>query len=426
MVLARRLKLALLALQGAAFAQDRKIPQFQGGAGGVESLTFADYVRLTQGLTMPAIIKGFFDTAEFADVCACSSSTLFFDELNLPFTAAAGNPSHEFRTALQERKTMNFDAINGGDFYRNFACDKARDDYIFYDINNGALMSASVQDFFRDKIDPPLQIKNKLDDKTAYDEWFNEIFIGGSTKEYPVPGKNASGSAPHRAPVLNYYHQVCGKKLWHIAPHNASFGELDKYQMILDEEGMNSFMNDPQVYSGFVEPGDLLLNPPWLWHYVQTARGFNFAFTYKQTNFGWWADVNKIDPTHVSVNMQYGAYDLRAQRLPMRDLKQIPLGGEGLYGTKGAFILDLSDFRVPMWILKRYQREVSVLIWISVVTYIALALMCCLGCCWFIRKPRRQQHVANVSMGEKFLGFSESASRQTASNSCDKPGEGRS
>lgn len=391
MVCARRLTCVLLATHGAALTEDRHIPEFKG----VESLMFADYVRLTQGLTMPAIIKGFFDPAAFADVCACSTSTTFFDGLNFPFTSA-GNPSHEFRTALQEQKTMQFDAINGGDFFRNHACAKDRDDYIFYDINNGALMSASVQDFFQNKMSSPLQISKKLDDKEEYVEWFNEIFIGGSTKEYPIPGANASGSAPHRAPVLNYYHQVCGKKLWHIAPHNASFGELDKFQMMLDEDDMNSFMNNPQVYSGFTEPGDVLLNPPWLWHYVQASRGFNFAVTYKQNNFAWWAAVNKMDPTMVSVNMVYGAYDLSTQKLPRRDIKQIPLGGQGLFGTKGAFILDLWDFRVPMWLLKRFQREVSVLIWISVVTYIALAFTCCLGCCWCIRKRGTEHHVSNA------------------------------
>jgi len=256
-------------------------------------------------------------------------------------------------------------------------------------------MSASVQDFFRNKMDPILKVKEKLEDKAEYDEWFNEIFIGGSTREYPYPSKNGSGSAPHRAPVLNYYHQVCGKKRWYIAPHNASFGENDYKQVLVDETDMHSFMNDPQVYVGHTEPGDVLLNPPWLWHFVQTAIGFNFAVTYKQNNFAWWAAINEMDPTQVAVNMQYLAHDLREQKLPHRPIKHRALGGQGLYGTEGAFILDMWDFRVPLWLLKRFQKEVSILLWMSVVTYISLAFTCFIGCCCCMRRS-----VMHTSIGE--------------------------
>ena len=69
MVSARRLTCVLLATHGAALTEDRHIPEFKG----VESLMFADYVRLTQGLTMPAIIKGFFDPAVPCKVLEASS-----------------------------------------------------------------------------------------------------------------------------------------------------------------------------------------------------------------------------------------------------------------------------------------------------------------------------------------------------------------
>jgi len=127
-----------------------------------------------------------------------------------------------------------------------------------------------------------------------------------------------------------------------------------------------------------------------LWHLVQASRGFNFAVTYKQNNFAWWAAMQKMDPTHVAVNMAYGAYDLRGQKLPDRPIKHKGLGGQGLYGTPGAFILNFWDFRVPMWLLRRFQTEISVLIWISAITYSALALACCAGCCVCIRRSGKR------------------------------------
>mmetsp|Transcript_33225 Transcript_33225/g.60185 ORF Transcript_33225/g.60185 Transcript_33225/m.60185 type:complete len:380 (-) Transcript_33225:100-1239(-) len=352
-----------------ALACAEQIPEFQGGPGGIETIKFDDYVRMTKNLTMPAIVKSFFNVGAFADICACSPDASLFDSINLPFTGK-GNVNYKMREAQHKFEDMKFDAINAGVFYREHACAADKDDYIFYDINNGAMLAASVQDFFRKKIDPMLRSDQAITDET-YDYWFNEIFIGGSTKEYPLPS-NGSGSAPHRAPVLNYYHQVCGKKRWHIAHHGASFGEIDKYQWMLYDDDMLAFMKDPQVYVGHTEPGDVLLNPPWLWHFVQTDRGFNFAVTYKQTGYGWWAAVNKMDPTQVAVNMQYGAHDMRDQKLPTRPVFQIDL-----YTGTNSFIVDLWDIRVPWWILRRHRYELSIFAAITG----SLVLNCCVCSC---------------------------------------------
>eukprot|EP00414_Alexandrium_minutum_P001157 CAMPEP_0113818030 /NCGR_PEP_ID=MMETSP0328-20130328/36_1 /TAXON_ID=39455 /ORGANISM="Alexandrium minutum" /LENGTH=387 /DNA_ID=CAMNT_0000785965 /DNA_START=84 /DNA_END=1247 /DNA_ORIENTATION=+ /assembly_acc=CAM_ASM_000350 len=351
-----------------AFAE-QEIPVYKGGPDGVSKIFWQDYVKLTQNLTMPALVKGFFDPAPFADICACSPDAPLFDSIKLPFKDA-GNAYYDMKKAQYRSEDMHFDAISGGKFYREHAC-AGKNDYIFYDVNNGALLSATMQDFYRKKIDPALKIDETITDKT-YEHWFNEIFIGASTKKYPLPGSNGSGSAPHRAPVLNYYYQICGKKWWHIARHGASFGELDKHQFMLEDKDMLAFMKDDQVYQGFTEPGDVLLNPPWLWHLVQTDSGFNFAVTYKQLGYGWWAAINKMDPLQVAVNMQHGASDLSDQRLPYRPVTTLSLV------SPNAFILDLWDIRPPLWLLRRFKRELAM-----AGLAVGLPLLACLGgCCW--------------------------------------------
>mmetsp|Transcript_97275 Transcript_97275/g.280006 ORF Transcript_97275/g.280006 Transcript_97275/m.280006 type:complete len:189 (+) Transcript_97275:66-632(+) len=65
---------------------------------------------------------------------------------------------------------------------------------------------------------------------------------------------------------------------------------------MLNESDMERFVQHDLVYRGYTEPGDVLLNPPFLWHFVQTARGFNFAVTYKQLRHGMLGDLMKMDP----------------------------------------------------------------------------------------------------------------------------------
>jgi len=57
-------------------------------------------------------------------------------------------------------------------------------------------------------------------------------------------------------------------------------------------------MKHPMIYEGFTEPGDVLLNPPFLWHYVLTDKGFNLAVTYKQDRFEMFAALARMNPIH--------------------------------------------------------------------------------------------------------------------------------
>jgi len=40
-------------------------------------------------------------------------------------------------------------------------------------------------------------------------------------------------------------------------------------------------LNRTDVHVGWTRPGDMLLNPVWLWHLVQTNEGNKFGITYK-------------------------------------------------------------------------------------------------------------------------------------------------
>lgn len=112
-----------------------------------------------------------------------------------------------------------------------------------------------------------------------------------------MPSKNKSGSSPHRAPVLNYYYQICGTKRWTTASLRRSFGELDKVGRMVNVDDAKMLLEHPESYRGYTEPGDVLLNPPFVWHFVQTASGFHFAVTFKDGDrFKYWRTLYDMDP----------------------------------------------------------------------------------------------------------------------------------
>jgi len=253
---------------------------------------FLKYVELTQQLTRPVIIKNFFDPSSFRDICTCSDHVSFFDDISMPYKA--GN--QKFQQWTGDAGTVDrVEFINAGDFYRNRVCQK-KDDYLFLDDSTMLYWSSRMSQFFG-KIGSMLRTSETVKDPVFYPTgWVHEMYLGHSSSEYPIPDANRSGTPPHRFHVLNYYFQLCGEKRWYVADHDASMGSrLDGQFWMTDFQDILNFTSHPRVYEGTMEPGDLLLNPPWLWHYVQTRKGLNFGVSFKQIQFGMYADVAKMN-----------------------------------------------------------------------------------------------------------------------------------
>lgn len=263
----------------------------------VKSITFERVLEVTSRLTTPVILKSFVDTSMFAQACSCDPSATLFDSFAIPYDE--GNVRQKIFTASFTGAPYSCQGINAGEFFRNKACAK-RDDYVFYDRADGAAEAPDIRLWFDTIIGPLLNVSQTIDSPEFDMPWYNEIFIGYSSAHYPTPGTNRPGTGPHREPVLNYYYQICGAKQWHVAAANATHGEpLRRLAQLVREEDVSSFLAHPSTLRGVTEPGDLLINPPWAWHAVQTAVGFNFAVTYKKTGFQLWSDFERLDAVHL-------------------------------------------------------------------------------------------------------------------------------
>jgi len=326
------------------------IPTFEN----VGQINLEQFIELTDHMSKPAIIKGFFDPSLFEEACRCDNNNTFYDNIDLPLSSKGGNSkdaewSAQIGGSLPEKAIK----INGGTFVRDRACAE-QDDYIFFDLGSGLRLTHLR---FFEQMRKMLNVSEAISDP-SYTDWMHEMFIGYSSKQYPVPTRNTSGSLPHRAPVVNYYYQICGKKKWHIGDWQMDVGkDYDgSYYMLPDPENKaaRAYLEREDLYQGYTEPGDVLINPPWLWHCVLAAKGFNFAIAFKQVQFAEWRIIYELDPLKASHFYKYHQ---------MREKKEIPYRPYQERVINGTTTMKLPGFDVFDWLklIKKAANAVGAL-----------------------------------------------------------------
>ena len=118
---------------------------------------------------------------------------------------------------------------------------------------------------------------------TATDDPFGvQLFIGGPR----------SGTSMHCASATNLFMMIHGTKKWTLAPppytpyldpvlhpdaiYCDSPIDIRKSQEELDEEGYELWRHTPR-YEAHLEPGDVLFNPGWWWHWVDNTSDTSLA-----------------------------------------------------------------------------------------------------------------------------------------------------
>nr|DAB41906.1 TPA_exp: ArzD - aKG/Fe(II) halogenase [Fischerella sp. PCC 9339] len=187
-----------------------------------------------------------------------------------------------------------------GDFRTDTVNLSSRNEY-----NGGTLHNVST---FKDVIDSresneKLYIVFCTDIFSAYPELVNELscldfraHMGGNAALFAgaqlfLGAKPLTGTDAHCADGNNLFFQICGKKKWTFVHPDylwlmypmldrfflfcASFVKRDYEQVYLDQYA--PLQKYCPKYEAVLEPGDVLLNPPWQWHAIDNLTGDNIA-----------------------------------------------------------------------------------------------------------------------------------------------------
>jgi hypothetical protein len=107
------------------------------------------------------------------------------------------------------------------------------------------------------------------------------MFFGYSTVDYGEPSQGAVGSDWHMFPTLNLFVMIAGRKKWMTRPPallEQLEGEDYMFSTSSGREAPGATFDHDMVH---LEPGDVLLNPPYEWHKVLNGRGLNIGAAFR-------------------------------------------------------------------------------------------------------------------------------------------------
>ncbi len=182
---------------------------------------------------------------------------------------------------------------------------------------------------------------NLLKKEIFFQSWFQidrwkpsgHMFFGNSNEACGEPTHGAVGSDWHMFPTLNVFVMVAGVKKWLSCPPKLGeqFREHDKLFMV--SSGREAPAGNLEADVVYVEPGDVLFNPPYEWHKVLNGRGLSIGAAFRILDLTYLSslrerrhlnfemvDIESNPQTeelaHLLTSLGYASYDLpRAQML---------------------------------------------------------------------------------------------------------------
>lgn len=107
------------------------------------------------------------------------------------------------------------------------------------------------------------------------------MFLGYSTIDYGETTQGAVGSDWHMFPTLNLFVMIAGRKQWTTRPPTLGEQLEDEDRLFTASSGREAPGATFDSDTVYVEPGDVVLNPPYEWHKVLNARGLSIGAAFR-------------------------------------------------------------------------------------------------------------------------------------------------
>ncbi len=178
-------------------------------------------------------------------------------------------------------------------------------------------------------------------------ELSGHMFFGYSTQQYGEPRNGAVGSDWHMFPTLNMFVMVAGKKKWSTRPPELGeqFREYDK--LFSTSSGREAPGLDFESDVIYLEPGDVLVNPPFEWHKVLNAEGISIGAAFRVIDTSYLSQLgsresldlsrvdikadpaNKEELAHFLTSVNYASRHLNRAQMLLNDMEYAYLRKKG-------------------------------------------------------------------------------------------------
>lgn len=193
---------------------------------------------------------------------------------------------------------------------------------------------------------------NLVRDEVFRGDWFRiasweitgHMFLGHSNQDFGEPITGAVGSDWHMFPTLNVFVMIAGQKKWITRPPQRG----DQYRhfdlMFETSSGREAPGGDFEADVFYLEPGDVLLNPPFEWHKVLNASGYTLGAAFRVIDNAYLAqlrgrrnlDLRKVNRegndraqteelAHFLTSLSYASRDPVRAQMMLNDLEYVYL-----------------------------------------------------------------------------------------------------
>ncbi|MBN3817391.1 hypothetical protein G3N57_12585 [Paraburkholderia sp. Se-20369] len=183
----------------------------------------------------------------------------------------------------------------------------------------------------------------------AVDSWkvSGHMFLGHSTQDFGEPARGAVGSDWHMFPTLNVFVMIAGTKKWTSRPPQIGDQFRDYDKMFATSSGREAPNGDFEGDVLYLEPGDVLLNPPFEWHKVLNAKGLSIGAAFRVIDTDYLATLDSrpsLDTTriafsqagddteelaHFLTSINYASRHLNRAQMLLNDLEYVYLRRKG-------------------------------------------------------------------------------------------------
>lgn len=173
------------------------------------------------------------------------------------------------------------------------------------------------------------------------------MFLGNSTQEYGEPKDGAVGSDWHMFPTLNIFVMIAGEKRWSTRPPQKGDQYKDFNLMFPSSSGREAPGGDFPSDTIQIQPGDVLVNPPFEWHKVLNAKGLSIGAAFRVIDTDYLKqledrknlDVSRVDIfndfenneelAHFLTSINYASRDLTRAQMILNDIEYVYLRKKG-------------------------------------------------------------------------------------------------
>ncbi|KAA5841164.1 hypothetical protein F2A38_16905 [Pseudomonas chlororaphis] len=235
--------------------------------------------RFTEGFRKPALLR------KLAPIGEEFSQRAFFDQVgsgkNLQWRVKSGDQPVSMR---DENGASDYNYVTG----RVGTGQEFLDDIFTHHLDVYSHLG-TISSSYNDPYEWGKDAFNLVKQHVFSKPWFNidawkvtgHMFLGYSTQEYGEPARGAVGSDWHIFPTLNIFVMIAGTKKWSTRPPQLGDQFRDYDLMFETSSGREAPGGDYEADTVYVEPGDVLINPPFEWHKVLNARGLSIGAAFR-------------------------------------------------------------------------------------------------------------------------------------------------